>query len=166
MPSPPGQSERERAQERTRGEKGRLPRDDRSAQAWGWCHTDLRTSQNAWARLGGPSTALLVPSQAGRTPSSCGTASRRNEPRVGTSSSCPQAPWLGRPCCPRAIIPDVHLQLSLAPTRTQLGPDLIAHPSFTPIFHVLTSVDGGTEPTGANICRFLLGGGHFGLVPP
>lgn len=104
--------------------------------------------------------------QAGGTPSSCGTASRRNEPRVGTSSSCPQAPWLGRPCCLRAIVPDVHLQLSLAPTRTQLGPDLIAHPSFTPIFHVLTSVDGGTEPTGANICHFLLGGGHFGLVPP
>lgn len=82
-------------------------------------------------------------------------ASRRNEPRVGTSSSCPQAPWLGSPRCIGAIVPDVHLQLSLAPTRTQLGPDRITHPSFTPIFHVPTSVDGGTEPTGANICHFL-----------
>lgn len=52
----------------------------------------------------------------------------------------------------------MHLQLSLAPTGTQLGPDRITHPSFTPIFHVLTSVGEGTEPTGANICHFLLEG--------
>lgn len=48
--APPGQNERERAQKKTRGEKGRLPRNDPLAPAWGWCHTDPQTSQNSWAR--------------------------------------------------------------------------------------------------------------------
>lgn len=74
---------------------------------------------------------------AGHTPSSCAAASPRNEPSVSTSSSCPRAPQPGSPHRIRAIVPDMWLQLSLAPTRTKLGPRPNRAPLIYPNFSCL-----------------------------
>lgn len=82
----------------------------------------------------GPGAGAHTSLWAGSIPSSCGTTLQRNEPRVSTSSSCLRAPRPGSPHCIRAIVSDMHLQLSLAPMRTQLGCESNRAPSIYPNF--------------------------------
>lgn len=107
-----------------------------------------------------PAEAHKLSPGAGGKPSSCGPASRRKEPRVSTSSSCPRAPGPGSPRRIRARAPDMPLQLSLAPMRTQLGPASNHAPFIYPNFSYLDICcrGWGAEPAGANICHFLLEG--------
>lgn len=111
---------REKARERKRGDKsGDFLERSCQLKPGADMETHRQVGIPRWARVPrGPFCSYssvapeLGPTQAGSIPSSCGTTSQRNETHVSTSSSCPQAPRPGSPRHIRAIVPEVHLQLS------------------------------------------------------